>query len=518
MFNLGRGMFDLPSMTVIPFTSIPRLQTSPRSVSAARLLVIVGVAAILPRVGFLVHPFESDGGLYIYMGKCLASGQTIYRDFYETKLPGVPLFTAGLYRIFGDHWWPYVLLQTAMAMAAAGLLAKAAGRHLGLSAELPTLAFAMVFLNSSPTVYRGFQLETLQTCLACIGAHFGIEALKGRMRFSDAFLLGLFAGAAAMIKPTAGAVAGALVLAVIVRRQGMIRSALGAVLGGLVAPALVLLWTWRAGLLGEMPGLLREIALYGSQTPLVAEDWFKLVCIVVIGGFPFLTAWIFRRQRQHAPQAGRLTSFWVFTLTWFALECLGVFLQKRMYSYHLLPIAAPAALLFGGYCRNGRRPFAYVAALGPILVLSLALAWPDLRTLLTVGPKSLPESEYLRAHASPGDTVVGDGIERLLMETHLRCGTRYAHLFYFVNHDAAPLEFGQRFLDDLEKNQPKWAIFETNRQSRRLSQCKDLPMYSQRPLRQENFLKSCQEIDDYLAAHYTPVAQFNKVTIYRRRL
>src|SRR5207244_5913571 len=111
------------------------------------LLTVLVVAAMLPRVAFLARPFESDAGLYIYMGKTLATGQTLYRDFYETKLPGVPLLTAGLYRLFGDRWWPYVLLQGLMTLIAARALANAASRALRTTtAQLPPVLFAILFL------------------------------------------------------------------------------------------------------------------------------------------------------------------------------------------------------------------------------------------------------------------------------------------------------------------------------------------------------------------------------------
>jgi len=142
----------------------------------------------------------------------------------------------------------------------------------------------------------------------------------------------------------------------------------------------------------------------------------------------------------------------------------------------------------------------------------------DLPTLFTQGPRNLPESDYLLAHASPGDTVVGASIERLLMETRLRCGARYAHLFYFANHDDAPLLYGQRFLDDLETHRPAWAVFETNRAAHRQRQCQDLPMYSQRPLRRQRFLAMCAQIDAYLLENYEPVATFEQIGVYRRKL
>jgi hypothetical protein len=187
-----------------------------------------------------------------------------------------------------------------------------------------------------------------------------------------------------------------------------------------------------------------------------------------------------------------------------------------MYAYHLLPLAAPLALLFGAACARGRRPLALIAGLAPLAVVSLAFNFPEFRSLLTDGPRALSASQYLLAHAAPADTVVGDGVERLLMETHLRCGSRYAHLFYFANHDAAPLEFSERFLDDLDRNRPAWAVFETDRARHRHRQADDLPMYLNRPARRAGFLAAWDQIDAYVDAHYTEVARLDGMSIYRR--
>jgi hypothetical protein len=173
--------------------------------------------------------------------------------------------------------------------------------------------------------------------------------------------------------------------------------------------------------------------------------------------------------------------------------------------------------LFAAACAGGRRPGAIVAALAPLVVVSVIANVPEYRSLWARGPRTLGASDYLRAHAAPGDAVAGDGIERLLIETKLRCGTRYAHLFYFANHDAAPIEFGGRFLDDLERNRPAWAVFEADRAAHRLRQAADLPMYARRPVRRDNFLKAWERIDAYVAANYDAVAEVEGETIYRRR-
>ena len=539
---------DLSYMTALPLHGVTAPAGSSRGIRAGVLLTVIVVGALIPRVGFLARPFESDSGLYIYIGKALVEGQTLYRDFYETKTPGVALFTAGLYRVFGDHWWPYVLLQGAMTLVAGYVLARGVGRHLGARAVRPAFAFTVGFLNFSLVAYRGFQLETVQCFFACIAAAYALgtlapsanaldaadynqavgasgrglskspaaEAASPLRRLVKCFLVGVFAGVAAMLKPTAAAVGGAFVLTLVFTRGGWWKSVLVTLAGLLVAPTLVLVWTWRAGILGEMPGLLREISLYGSGTPILAADWMKPAIALLVAGLPFIFVKICRTGAAAVQGAAGPGALLFFASVWFIFEMLGVLLQRRMYIYHFLPLAPPLALLFGYVCQN-RRPHVYAVALAPILLLSLAHSRDDFTILLKGGSLNLPESDYLLAHAAATDTVVGDPLERVLMETGLRDGSRYAHLFYFVNHDKAPLEYGRRFIEDLDRHQPTWAVFRTDRKSHRLMQCIGQPMLSENPSRRANFLAAWQQIDSYLAAHYQPAADVGEMTIFRRR-
>jgi len=387
--------------------------------------------------------------------------------------------------------------------------------------------FAVVFLNFSPVAYRGFQLETVQCFLACLGGACALRGLweneingtrltnSGQALFCS--LAGLFAGAAGMLKPTGAGVAGALMVVLIFSGGARFRNLFAVIAGLAIAPILVLVWTWRAGLFSEMGPLFREISLYGKGTPIVAADWIKPAMALIVAGFPFLIVRICRTGSETAPRSESRGAFLWFVVSWLVLEVAGVVLQKRMYIYHFLPVGPPLALLFGLACLDRRRNL-YALALAPILFISLAHSWADFELLLKPGSGRLPESDYLLAHASPGDLVVGDPLERVLMETGLRCGARYAHLFYFVNHDEAPVEFGGRFIEDLERNRPTWAVFRADRKSHRLMQCVGQPMLSENPRRRENFLLTWGRIDEYLAGHYEAIGEAGEMTIFRRRL
>jgi hypothetical protein len=309
-------------------------------------------------------------------------------------------------------------------------------------------------------------------------------------------------------------VAGAVMAALLSQARAGWRGIFATMAGLLILPVCVLLWVWHAGLMAELPPLFQEIALYGSGTPIVAEDWIKPALAIVVAGLPFLAIRICRSGAEVVKRP-RERPVVMFTVVWLILEVVGVMLQKRMYIYHFLPIAPPLAVLFG-MVGLGRRPAAYIVALAPLMVLSFAHSVGDFASLQH-GIRNKPESDYLLAHAIPGDRVVGDPIERILMETQLRCGSRYAHLFSMFKHDDAPAEYGPRFLDDLEQNRPEWAVFRTDRQNNRLIQCVTQSMLSENPRRKAAFLAAWTKIDSYITEHYTPAAQVGEMTIYRRR-
>ena len=506
-------------------------------------LAIAVIACFLPRLGFLARPFESDAGLYAYLGKVVATGGVygeLYRDFYETKGPGVALFTGAIWKLLGDYWPAWVALQMFMVWGTAMALRAVARQAWGAGAGTAAFWFTLVFLNFGPVAYRGFQLETVVAFFAGLAAFAGwrsfslqnssstippIEVSRIAASGLPALMMGLCAGMAAMIKPTGGAVFGAFAVLWIFQQQWR---TLGVACAGFMLPVIaVAAWTWRAGLLSEMPGLWREISLYGSQTPLPAgELLIKAATMIMICGFVLYAVWrlgrggVIETAIRTAPLLfNRISAPVFFALAWLGLECFGVYVQKRMYAYHFLPIAAPLALLFGRLIAGRAvRPIGLLAALTPVVALSLFWSRADFATLCTTGAGPLPESKYLLSHASPADRVVGDGIERLLMETRLRSGTRYAHLFYLANHDAAPVEYGARFLADLEKNSPEWAVFESPVQWRlhRELSVREMPLFAERPARGEAYLKAGEEIQRYIESHYTAQAQVAGKTIWRR--
>ncbi len=510
----------------------------------AALAALCVLFAFVTRLGFLSRPFESDSGLYILLGKLICSGGRLYIDVYETKPPGVALVGALFWRIFGE-WWPgYVLAQLGLTMLAAWGMGRCVGQVAGDAARMPTTLYVLVYLNFGPMAYRGFQLETLQATLA-IGAavcccrifccsricRVGVPAHRSGAvgeyahPTGRAIYAGLFAGCAAMIKPTGAAVLGALAVALFVGRKRfstrvLVKLAFAALAGFMLPILAVAAWVVHAGLLAQMPELWRQIRLYGAQTPLVPADAVMLPAIALLFGFPTLVrGWIFRRERtgQAADNSTQpRDSLRIFALAWLVLEVAGVFLQKRLYGYHMLVIGPPAAILFG---MLPRRTSAASMALALLPVVGFSLVWSagDFRRLMETGWRKSPVAKYLIAHTTADDAIFADPMERLLMETGRRPGARYATLFYFVNYDTAPIEYGQTLLADLEDRRPKYVVLKSYLDQTLTRQAEQLPLLATRPARRQNFLAAWENLKQYVSAHYTAETEVDKQTIWRRR-
>ncbi len=76
---------------------------NPRGYDRTAWLILTGILlslSIASRAGMIAWPFLNDAGLYAYLGKTVAEGGVMYRDFYETKLPGVGLIASAFWRAF----------------------------------------------------------------------------------------------------------------------------------------------------------------------------------------------------------------------------------------------------------------------------------------------------------------------------------------------------------------------------------------------------------------------------------
>jgi hypothetical protein len=507
-------------VTVCALPESRTLESAPPLRARIGLWVLVGVcllSALLGRLSYLVRPLDADGAMFVYMGKLVSNGGRIGYELIDNKFPTVGLIVSPCWRGFGA-WWPgYVFLQTSLALIGCVLLARTARRNIGSHAALPTLLFALVYVNCNFAVRGGFQLETLQSFFAILSACAGIEAVAGDDA-RDSFAAGLTAGMAAMVKPTGLAVLGAFGVAMLWRYRGdwrrLLAHAAASAFGLAIPISGCLAYFQAANLFAALPGIYRQIAGYAANSPWEWWDLSKPVIIVMIVGFPMLVrGYIFRRPR-HRVVDRTPRAILIFAAMWMLVECAGVVAQRRMYAYHFLVLAAPASLLFG---LIPRRPA--LAPLAAALLLPAAFSIFGAVQVLGDAPNSMqrePSEDYLAAHANPGDRVWLDGMMRLLVVTDLQPGSRYPMTFLWVNDDTAPLRYVHDMLGDFDQTHPKYIVVATNfaEYGRKLAaRIKELGI---RPQRRANFIAAWMQLGDYVQKHYHPEAKLQWETIYRR--
>jgi hypothetical protein len=451
--------------------------------------------AIISRVGMIAWPFLNDSGLYAAMGRTVATGGVLYRDFYETKLPGAGLLAAAFWAAFGHHWAGYVLCQLMMAIIAATALWR-------ITRSVSTFLFAMVFLNLSQAVYTGFQLETIQAFFEAFAALAAWKSLRDDSS-PAAFAAGIFAGLAAMAKPGGLGIAIAFGLTLLIHRRRLIQ--IVALVGGVAIPtAATLVYTVRSGAWPYLPGVLVDIQHYATGTPVDFGSIVKVLVVLLVLGFPF----VFRLIGPKASIGGT-----PMILMWFAADLAAALMQRRLYPYHFLPLACPAAVMYGLLPRRAT-PLSIALGLLPIALFSLTWEGSSISQLHR-GFERMPVSDYIVSHTSSTDTVFTDQIGRLLIETDRQPGSRLGTFFYLVNDDDAPHRYCTILLTDFESRKPEYLVLSPgwDQPVPGLANC-DILQHC--PRRRENFIAAWAVLREYVAVHYHQEVKIDGRLLYRR--
>jgi Dolichyl-phosphate-mannose-protein mannosyltransferase len=479
------------------------------------LLIICLLSAVVGRLVFLCNPFDADAAIFIYMGKMTYLGGRMCHDFLDNKFPTVGLMMTLPWRLLGNQWAAYVLFSSTLALASCLILAETARRGFGRNAGMATLFFSLVYLNFTRTVFGGFQLETFQIFFDCVAVFFLFECLRSD-RWAPALTAGMAAGCAAMFKPTGLSVLAAFVICRIVSSRPNLKQIL-AIVGGVAIPAAAALaYLIAADLLSDMPALYRQITGYAANSAVGLPNLLKLPTILCVLAVPmFFRFWLFRRRPIEMSREAHITASQFFVLAWFCLEIIAVIMQRRMYWYHFLVLAPPAAMIFGMMPRRSSA-ILIAACVMPLAILSIGAA-SDALDQLYKGSPTLPTSDYLLAHASPGDVIWDENASRLLLETNLRAGSRCVLTFLFANTDNSPTIFSKQILSDFAASRPKYIVLKTRLDNWVYYETRNIWDIEDRPMRRVNYVRAWKNIDAYVKQNYVPVAQMDKDTIWERR-
>ncbi len=284
--------------------------------------------------------------------------------------------------------------------------------------------------------------------------------------------------------------------------------------GVAVPTGMTAIYAWKAGLNSYLPEVVRQIHLYTSSTPLdVSTLFFKLMIAVLLLGYPIGIRVCGTRISGSTVKPERRI-FAIFIVAWLLAETAGIVAQERMYLYHFLPLACPAALLYGLFPRTERATVLAVSFV-PFMFLSLHWDGSDLAAIPgALGPS--PVARYLASHTVAGDSVFADRVARVLIETGLQPGCRYGIIYYWANYDAAAIDYWHTMHQDFEQRKPKYIIVRADA-DQTFDQITHGLILSVRPVRRENCQIAWKEFREYLASHYQQETSIDGDNIYRRR-
>ncbi len=485
-------------------------------------VVMCVFGALIGRLVYLSQTFGGDGAMFAYMGKLTTDGGRFGVDLIDNKLPTVGFITSAFWRVFGT-WWPgYVITQTLMAMGGSIMLARAAARAFGEYARIPTFCVAVVLMNMNAAVMGGFQLETIQTFFACVAASCALEALGDDYDWRDAFACGLAAGCAVLIKPTGGAVLGAFLLGILLldrnpdRKSWLVISRMAIALScGFAIPVVCAgFYLLASDQLRILPDILRQISGYARSSSFDAFDLYRpLSLLLIFTAAMALRGWTYRRR---AVESNATHAVWAFAIAWLTIEFIGVLMQRRMYAYHFLPLAGPAAVVFGALPRR-----ATVGQLvGALSIPFLLNVWGSSYVLdqSREEPANWPRvTAWLVEHTRPGERIWRDQTMDVLLHSDLQPASRIQLTFIFMNDNEAPLRFGGMLIDDLKANSPRYVVLPADVGAHIHEQTTRVMELSRIPLRRQNFTKAWRDIQTYVATNYERVETIGPEAIWQRR-
>ena len=77
-------------------------KTTAKTVLLVAVPVVCAVLTVIARVHRLELPFERDEGEYAYIAQMMLRGEAPYSEAYTMKLPGVPIWYAAFFLVFGE--------------------------------------------------------------------------------------------------------------------------------------------------------------------------------------------------------------------------------------------------------------------------------------------------------------------------------------------------------------------------------------------------------------------------------
>ena len=224
---------------------------------------LAAITALVLRCVSIVEPLGIDQSLWASAVRGMARGQLLYRDVWEQRPPGIYWIYLAGFHLFG--WTDRaVAWLDILASAATTALVFTLGRRLATTAT-GTVAAALYAVLTMPAWLYGhggfLERSVCETFIAvCVGAAaWCASRVHARESIAWAAALGIFGGAAVVLKPNAGLYFPAILAWLLLYRRDRasaapattIRPLLVAAAPPPILPAIAFLWLWRLGLLHD---------------------------------------------------------------------------------------------------------------------------------------------------------------------------------------------------------------------------------------------------------------------------
>jgi 4-amino-4-deoxy-L-arabinose transferase-like glycosyltransferase len=497
-------------------------------------LAVAAVAALLLRIVSIAEPLGIDQSLWASAVRGMSRGQRLYVDVWEQRPPGIYWIYLAGFHVFG---WTASAVAWLDILAAAGttLLLYMIGSRLAAPATGVVAASLYAALTMPAGLYRHHGFLERSVCETFIVVCVGLAAwlairFRERQTLAAAAGVGLFAGAAVVLKPNAGLYLPALVLWMALYSRGESvrlldpswwRPFVAVGLAAGIVPGLAILWLWRLDALDEAAIAVIDFNRFyvgqgftigGLALVFSKAVWLRMKTdpLWLAGGIATLVVlWELARKRRLSPLAG-------LAVLWGGGVALVILVNGiRMYNTYFVQAFAPLALfaawLFTEAARRTHKPAAVAAGVlmfallaqrqYPVQVLAAAAANLDVlrgrterNTYLEMfggyangrGHSSRANAElaeYVQRRTHPDDRIYLFGISGA--GVYFTANRLTAHRFLRVNFFVPATFTDTRFelsavLDDLAARRPRYLIFEelhTSANSEMARAADSLPMH-----------------------------------------
>jgi len=479
-------------------------------------LAAVAVGCLLVRIVSIAEPLGIDQSLWASAVRGMSRGQLLYRDVWEQRPPGIYLIYLLGFSMLGWTAATVAWLDILASAATTGMLYLIV-RRLG-SGTMGLLASALYAALTMPAwLYRngGFLersvCETFIVVCVALGAWCAVRFTESGSNLS-AGGVGLWTGAAIVLKPNAGLYLPALLLWMTLYGRGrrglptgtLLRPVLAAAAATALVPVVITLWLWSIGVLDEARIAVVDFnRFYVGQGFTVSAQalafskavWLRMKtdALWLAGGVGAVMAlWEFARIRRLPPVAG-LAVLWGAGAA-IVIIVNGIRLFNSYFIQALAPLAILSAWLLVEAARGSRARqligVATMVLMAGVLILRhypAAVFGSAAMDFDRLAGRSAPETyldafgsyannrgfsaranaelaDYVRAHTNPDDRIFLFGISGagVYFNADRLTAHRVLRVNFFVPAVFPDPRFRlERVVEDLGARRPIYLIFET---------------------------------------------------------